>query len=241
MPEIMRINIYFNNLALKEKNIVCIRPKRKDGSEHWVSAQTQYNLEVDKRNDISDGLKEFIKHGGGCGYKIRDTGNVQSMQYDMDLFGGWREFENGDLKQMARVHEITVNNETPNEYDKDAIANLAAKRYVRVENGKPVILVPYLRKVTLESDTVARGMVKYLEMLGEYVDINEIVQLIIQNMDYMEQFIPSYLDKNERNSLLSGCATFGENQIMYMLYKNGYLQMPTEDEKKRICTYIWEK
>jgi hypothetical protein len=163
------------------------------------------------------------------------------MKYDIDLFGGWRDFENSDLRHMERVHEIILNGETPNEYDKDAIANLVAKGYVRVEDRKPVILVPYLRKVFTSEDDIVKVLDKYWQELDSYVSIKEMVGLLIQNMEYMEQFMPAYLDKNERNSLLSGCGTLGNTQIMYMLFINGFLKMPNEDEKKRICTYIWEK
>lgn len=45
---------------------------------------------------------------------------------------------------MIRVNEIVESNEVPNDFDKEAIAIMCDKGYVKVENGKPVILVPVL-------------------------------------------------------------------------------------------------
>ena len=229
MPEISRINAYMTSLASREKNITAITPKRKDGSAHWVSAFLDSNLDM----DISDDLKHFINYSGSS-VKMRECGNIQSLQYDLQLFGGWRDFENNDLAQMERVHEIIVNNELPNMYDKTAIANLVEKGYVRVDDGKPVILVPYLISTT-------PGDTNINNVLEDYIDVKAIVNLLVQNMERMEKYIPNYIDQNERNSLLITSVSFSNTEVMYTLFKDGYLPMPTEDEQKRICTYIWTK
>ena len=240
MPEIHRISEYLTSLALKEKGITCVIPKRKDGSEHWVCAFSKPYLDFENDANISDDLKHFIKYSGAS-VKTRECDNIQSMQYDVRLFSGWRVFENEDLAQMERIHEIIVNNEEPNMYDKTIIASLVEKGYVRVDNGMPVILVPYLTSTTPADTNINKVIEDYWKMLDDYIDVKAMVNLLVQNMERMEKYIPTYVEQNERNFHIMRCASFGKTEIMYTLFKDGHLQMPTEDEQKRICTYIWEK
>jgi RNA polymerase sigma factor, sigma-70 family len=240
MPEIQRVNGYLTSLAVKEKNLSCVTPKRKDGSEHWVSAYPHSYFSMSDSKEISEDLRHFIKYSGNS-VKFRYCDNVESMQFDLQLFGGWRVFENEDLAQMERVHEIIVNNEEPNMYDKTMIASLVEKGYVRVDNGKPVILVPYLT-ATVPTDTNVNNVLEdYFKQLEDYIDVKAIVNLLVENLERMDKYIPAYIDRNERNFHLMSCASFGHTAVMYTLFNEGYLQMPTEDEQKRICTYIWTK
>lgn len=240
MPELSRINLYVYRAVCKKNNISCVVPKRKDGSEHWVAADTLFYDKIAESKTLTEEQKRYMQYGTGP-VKTRETEKLQSMQYDLPLFDGWRDFENVDLRRMERVHEIAVKGETPNSYDKEAIAGLVAKGYVRVDDGRPVILVPYLRKQNITDGAAGKALEKYFAKVDEYLDMHTLVKEYTGQIREMSRFIPGYLDKNEQNHLLGGFASFGSTQIMYLLFEKGYLSMPDKDEQKRICTYIWEK
>lgn len=215
--------------------------KRKDGSEHAVSAHTRYVEEAEHRDDIDPDYRDYIRYSGGPGIKMRDIGTLQAMQMDMERFGGWRVFENAELKQLARVHELIEKDERPNEYDMDGIANLVEKGYVRVENGKPVLLIPYLRKKRW-TDKAAEtfSLALYRKKLEKYMDVGKVTELLHGNVERMKKHVPAYLERGQRDSLLLGALSCEPTTLMYALFRSGYLAMPSEEEKKRIGTYVWE-
>ena len=54
----------------------------------------------------------------------------------------------------------------------------------------------------------------------------------------MEGILPKYVDQDECDFL---CTNFApEAAIMYKLYQEGYLKEPTQEEKMRITTLVWE-
>lgn len=241
MPELSRVSAYLSGIVCREKNLSCVTPKRRDGSAHWVNASRLPGRGESCGPDASDGgFADFFRNR--CGpVKTRDCGSVMSMQYDLAEFGGWRDFETDDLKRMERVHDLSLSGEAASAYDKDAIASLAAKGYVRVEDGRPVILVPYLRKIDLKPEAVEKGLEKWRRTLDEHIDVRSAVDMLSLGVERMERFIPKYLDKNERDCHLSGAAWAGDVAIMYMFFKKGLLKTPDKNEMKRVCTYIWEK
>ncbi|MDD4496018.1 MAG: RNA polymerase sigma factor [Eubacteriales bacterium] len=240
IPEISRIAAYVREAVCRKNNIVCTTPKRKDGSEHWVSAEVMFRDKIKDDYTLPDDIKSYMLYSGSC-VKMRDNGKLQSMQYDLMLFGGWRDFENSDLCKIGRIHEIIESGECPNDYDKEIIASLVAKGYVRVDNGVPVLLIPYLKKQNLVDKVINHTMKNYFSSVDELLAKYKLVEKLIDNMKAISPYIPTYLDKNERNSILASFASIGTNQLMYMLFKEGYLKMPSEEEQQRICTFVWEK
>lgn len=242
VPELQRVSSLLSYWANEPLHLNgTAHMKRKDGSEHTVSAHTLFREEIDRREGIDPTYRDYIKQSGGPGIKIRDIGSLQAMQMDMDLFGGWRYFENTELKQLARVHELIEKGEKPNEYGMDGIVNLVEKGYVRVDDGKPVILIPYLRKST-ETDKAAEkfSIDFYRQKLEKYMDVGEIIELLRGNAERMKRHVPTYLDRGLRDSLLLGAMYCEPTKLMYALFRHGYLAMPSEEGKKRIGTYVWE-
>lgn len=214
---------------IREKKLHYTTPKRKDGSEHWVYASF---LDVDA-SDFTGDYRDYFLNGGGNGVKTRNLENMHSLQYDLDTMGGWREFNGEELLQLKRAAQIIKNNEHPNEYDKFALSNLIAKGYIEVRDDRPNILVPYFSRDQFTAlkkliDTEAEAISGTADFIKPFYDY----------ADTINAYIPTFVDENERN--FWRCGYDPQYTIMWLLQKNGYLQVPSPDEKKRICTVVWE-
>ena len=229
---------YINELVSKKKGLNYIYPKRKDGSEHFVSA----TMVTGEAVNIEDkDYKDFFLKCEGCGVKTRTSDKLNSLQYDIGFFGqGWRDFDDIELNQLSRVADIIEKDEMPNEYDKHAIANLVKKGYVRVENEKPIILIPYLKHQ--EHPTLFKYYDKeqFFEKIKKELDINEVINMCCEHIDNVRKLIPSFLDETESNQILCNSFT-NQYSFLWNLWKKGYLQTPLEDEIKRLCTFVNEK
>jgi hypothetical protein len=127
-------------------DLSCETPKRSDGSEHWVQASKTDREAIEKIRAIDSECAEMIDQSI-CGLKTRWIDGVESIQMDLYRFVNWRWFDGEELKQLKRMHDLTEVGLLPDERDMDAVANLTEKGYIRVDDGKPVILVPYIESV----------------------------------------------------------------------------------------------
>lgn len=216
-------------------------PRRKDGTRYFVAADIRGRSKLDEYVSDED-FKKFCRNGGGDGVSTVDTITARSLQYYMKIFGGWRDFESDDLKKLTRVYWIIKNNETPNDFDKEIIAYLCELGYMRVENGKPMILVPMIQCGD-QLENLKKQLETQFDELGSKLEAEKsnYVELIVKHRRSIEKLLPPYLDKNEKNFHISTCCGFRGYHVLYMLLKNGYLEMPTEDEKKSICTLVYIK
>lgn len=216
-------------------------PRRKDGSRYFVAADIRWRSKLDEYVSDED-FKKFCCNGGGNGVSTVDIVTAHSLQYYMKIFGGWRDFESDDLKKLTRVYWIIKNNEAPNDFDKEIIAHLCELGYVRVENGKPMILVPIIRRGA-QLENLKKQLETQFDELGSKLEAekNNYVELVVKQRRSIEKLLPHYLDKNEKNFHISTCCGFTVYHVIYMLLKNGYLKMPSEDEKKSICTLVYIK
>lgn len=216
-------------------------PRRKDGSRYFVAADIRWRSKLDEYGFDED-FKKFCCNGGGNGVSTVETETARSLQYYMEVFGGWRDFEGDELKKLTRVYWIIKNNEAVNDYDKEIIAHLCELGYVRVENGKPMILVPMIRCGDHLKDLKEQLETQFDE-LGSKLEAekNNYVERIVKHRRSIEKILPHYLDKNEKNFHISSCCGFMVYHVIYMLLKSGYLEMPSEDEQKSICTLVYIK
>lgn len=233
----------------KKSGIFWTRPKRKDGSEHFVCASFPFAI-PDKIKADKD-FYEYLMRSGSWGLKTRGGERASSLQCDQKEFGGWRVFEGDDLTRLIRVNEIAKSNEEPSDYDKEAIAIMCDKGYVRVENGKPIILVPMVNAPMVNFDKEKSKEIFNLEnaetpdaelnslLKGLYDRFDEFADRIIKERSEYAKSLPKSLDKNEFNYVTTQCCGFSESGVIYALHRNGYLYNPSEDEKKRICTLIF--
>lgn len=228
----MLINKWVNSASYEvaqEKQLHYTTPKRKDGSEHWVYA----SLPLTSTSSLSEELMDFITNSTGCGVKTRNTDQMYSLQYDFEVWGGWRDFDAVELSQLNRIYEITMNRQLPNSYDKEIIANLVQKGYVEMNGNTPKILVPYFKVDQFEKvRTIINAAAESNLNKGEYAKPFQ------EYIDVMKQHIPTFIDNNERNFVLM--SFWPHHAIIWMLNKRGLLRNPTKAEQKRICTIVWE-
>ncbi len=211
------------------------RPKRKDGSEHFVGAVLPGEPPDWVKTDPE--FSDFFENSNGCGVKTRVFRNsCETLQYDQNLFGGWRVFDNDEVSKMFRIIELSMSDEEIiSEYDKEAIAVMTEKGYVRTEKGRPVVLVPVL-KSALTNEFGLKALGTQLKELDARME--ELIAPCLEFNKKLKKLIPDYLDENERNYQLANHNGYSSQNIMHMLFKKGYLEMPTEEEKKCILTLI---
>ena len=205
-------------------------PKRSDGSEHWLIARTPYRDRVSSNPAIPADFRDYCLEGDVHGVKTRVAGRLQSLQYDMICFGPWRSFDSWELLQLQQVYDIVTTQRTPTESEREVIAGLAQKGYVTVENGIPNIRIPFLKGTDFQA--------LISEELPRYIDLERVRQIYVDYGAFVEGLLPKYVNQDERDFL---CINFApEAAIMYKLYQEGYLKEPSQEEKKRIATLVWE-
>ncbi len=224
------------NQVIKEKNLIFETPKRKDGSQHWVCARTPIFNNGENDSFTDSDFKDYCLYGGGSGIKIRKNNKLYSLQVDLNIFGGWRNFGQKELAQLKRVYEIIVNNEKPNDCDKEIISNLVQEGYVKVKDGIPKLLVPYISA----KNNILENFNKIINDKAKTAfNEKELIKPFYDYIEIMKKHIPSYVDKNEKNYLL--CSYNPHYTILYLLRKHGYLKEPSKEEQKRICTILTEQ
>lgn len=214
----------------KEKKICGEPPKRADGSAHWLMAYTSYRDAISEDAAKADPFLDYCLHGEVWGIKTRYAGKLTSLQYDFQCFGQWRDFDQPELLHLGQVRSLLMEGREPTEHEKEMIAELARKGYVVMENGAPRIGIPFF------TGTAVRD---YLTKISpNYIRKEAVMAAYEDFMAYTKPKIPAYVSGVEREFVSSSFQP--EAAIMYVLYQNGYLREPTEDEKRRICTLIWE-
>lgn len=218
---------------IQDKNLYHACPKRRDGTKHWACASIPMTDILNSTPEINKELREFCEEVKENSIKMETCDNICGLQFDLGFMTGYRNLDRVELAKLKRVKEILDKGETPNNYDKEIIADLIREGYVSNEEGKLKILVPYL--TSNEMQKVDKILQRYLD---EMLDEKEIEKIFNEYVEKMNKEIPSFVDKNERNHLLTGFSPY--ITILWLLYKNGYLKEPTIEEKKHLCTIMWE-
>ncbi|MNO30583.1 ECF RNA polymerase sigma factor SigW [compost metagenome] len=219
---------------IQAKGLQHSAPKRKDGSKHWACASVRMSDILEGTSDISAELRDFCLQGGGNGIKLPVAGKMHALQFDLGFLGGHRHFGPTELSQLKRVHEIIMNGEVPNHYDKEIISTLIRKGYVSHTDENLKILIPYL------TATEMQAVNQILQTCAdELLNIKEIEKTFFQYIHTMNKEIPAFVENNERNHLLSGFSPY--ITILWLLYKNDYLRKPPAEELEHICTVVWEE
>lgn len=224
--------------VLKRNNAHSERPKRKDGTEHWVCATLYDEHYYTVQSEFTEQEVDFHHKTRGNGIKSRDDGNgLASLQLDsyatIQTGLHWRVFDSSHLQEINRIAQIIRNQEIPNELDKLMIARFAEQGYVKIEKDLPKLLIPFLVEEEYEQLSVI---------------LDEIVAELGEEMfaDYIERFagqfeaeIPGFVSKEER--IYHKYKIFPQYAILYSLAEHGYLRYPDEEEAKRLCTVVWHK
>ncbi len=205
---------------------------RGDGSHFRVLAAWQ-NDEIFRAREVEPSLADFIRNFVGYGAKNNGNGRVSIHQYDPPLCTPRRSvWEPACRAYFEQVRNIIRDRLPLVGLDGDAVTFLAAEGYVRVENDRPVLLVPYL---TAEQWEALWAMLSQ-EVVPAVLEMSE--NLLCEYAAFVEPLLPNYLDKDEQNFVAG--RMYYPNAYTYLLYCDGVLQMPTEAECRAICTIVYD-
>jgi len=226
------------NAVLKRHRVETSRPKRKDGSEHWVCATLSDDEYFNVQAEFTKQEVAFHYKARGNGIKMRDDGNgLESLQLDSyaTIQAGlhWRVFDAPHLSEISRIAQIISNQETPNELDKLMIARFVEQGYVGIVDNMPKLLIPFFTEEEYEQLTAILDEI--VEELGEEL----FAPYIERFAEWFEQELPDFITKEERN--YHKYKIYPQYAILYWLTEQGYLRYPTEEEAKRLCTVVWRK
>ena len=235
-------NLYYESLShvLKENKISIDTPKRKDGSQHWVSAGLQNDSHDINRFTAEE--VDFREKSNGNGIKTRNCGDdsagtgLCSLQYDgyatIKIGIHWREFGSvEDLRGVERIAALIRNDEMPNDYDKEIIMSLVKQGYAKIENKKPKLLIPFL--LANEWQRYNKVWEKIHFDVGQNIFADFIEGFAIE----IQKEIPPFISKDERIYLKY--QAYPQYSVLYWLADNGLLRYPTDEEAKRLSTIIW--
>jgi len=226
------------NAVLKRHHVQSNRPKRKDGSEHWVCATLYDDDYFNVQTEFTEQEVAFHYKARGNGIKLRaDDSGLESLQLDSfaTIQAGiqWRVFDAPHLSEMNRIAQIIRNQEVPNELDKLMIARFAEQGYVEIIDSMPKLLIPFFTEEEHEQ------LMVILDDIVEEVGEELFAPYIERFAELFEQEIPDFITKEEK--LYHKYKIYPQYAILYWLTEQGYLRYPNEEEAKRLCTVIWRK
>ena len=225
--------LYYSSLGevLRKNHVQLEPPKRKDGSQHWVKA----GLTEEDPDGFTPEEIAFEKKANGNGIKTRSWDSLHSLQYDgyatMQAGIFWREFDPKQLFDVERMAELVKTGESPNKYDKTAIASLVGEGYARVKNDVPELMIPFF-------DAEEYGRLReQLDIIEKEAGQTLFTGFIEGYARTMEKEIPGFLPPDIRRYLKY--QAYPQYAVLYWLADKGYLRYPTVEEAKRLCTVVW--
>jgi len=208
-------------------------PIRGDGSKHWLDVAWS-NEEIFKECDeLDEDLKNYILFSEGIAGAHTGNGKIVMERFIPAIVNkNCEHWRRETVSAFQRVCDIVKENIEPNEYDRELIVQFVKMGYVTLEKGKPRLRIPYFCKE------------EYAELQNILYDIVAKVEekagtnLTKNYAEYIESHIPKYVSAGEREFVRS--RFYQPNAYTYILYKEGKLAMPTEEEAKCICSVVWE-
>jgi len=232
---VRRLENKSNDIIKQKKEYFYCMPKRKDGGEHWIRAflqEDEYVGTLSKEGE--EFFEKYICSGWSDAWLPNEICSLQISSYATKQVCAGRDFLYGNsLQEISRIVEIIKNNLTPGEFDKRIIAKYEEMGYLKVEDGKIKILIPYFKKD--EYDKLDKIFIEIENNLGD----DFFVDCIEGYIKTMKSHIPEFLPDNERNYAASGDITF-ITAIPYYLADKNILRYPTDEEAKRLCIIIYE-
>lgn len=205
-------------------------PVRGDGSRHWVLASWS-DEDVIRRGNLSPEEREYLRCSGGQAGKHNGDGRTTLQQFDPPLVTDDRRFAGVDrIRALRRLHELCRSNLTPNDYEREMIADLAADGYAVVKDGKPNLTIPYFTAAEHNA---------FLALLE-----SEVLPAVAETAGndpagahraFIGSLLPDSVTGGEREFLLS---RFYEPNAM--LYLAG-LPSLTDAQKRVCCTVAFER
>ncbi len=205
-------------------------PIRGDGSKFYVNAWLKLTGKDYFPED--EALAEYAdKYSGSNGKHFQNT-RICVRQHDPRCVVAERGLESwGRMDKLERAYNVIVNAKEPDEFDKEAIADLCSIGYVKMEDGKAKLMIPYMTKAEWEEfETVIKSAAKeiYDAERGIFEDYAR----------HMAKCIPDYVSAEDKEFRLASfdyvCAA------VYKLLRDGKIAEPTDEEKRVICTIAHE-
>jgi len=226
---------YFGALYEISSRLGISKPKRRDGSEHWVCA-TLYDDDYYKSPDIDPEVLDFLKKSEGNGVKTCYTSlGVKSFQLDgyATIKGGlhFRKFDEPELNDLHRIWQLTQSGQAPNEHDKLAISRIVDLGYVNVQNEKPKVMVPFFSAEQFEQFCSITS-----ELERELVE-DTFPSYIANYAEIIDEHIPRFVSEDERSFVKHDIGP--QYAVVYWLSDHCCLRYPTDEEARRLCTVAW--
>ncbi len=227
-------NLYECNDSLN-LGTVSKTPIRGDGSAHWIDAAYSFD-DVMKEIYVkeSEELIDYYKYSNGMAGKHNGNKSIGMQQFDPPVMSGDRDMLNvSEMSIIYTVYNLIKSNSKYNDNEKEMISFAVSRGYAAVKEGKINMTVPVFTK----------------EQYGEFCDImeNSVLEEVNNSVgkdlpakyaEYIEKFIPDYVSADERDFLRS--RFYHPNAYTYLLYKKGLLKDLTDNERKCVCTVMWE-
>lgn len=191
--------------------------------------------EILREGNFTPEEADYLTHYRGMAGKHNGNGRITIQQFDPPVCGGDRPMiPLGDVGYLERLLGLTKDDAVPTEPDMDIIACAVREGYAEMKDGKPRLMVPYLTKEEFD---------KLYGLLQKTV-LEEIAPAVgdhpaVSYAELVISLIPDYLSDNEKD-FHAHHRFYQPNAYTYLLLKEGLLSLPTEDERKRICTAVWE-
>ncbi len=201
-----------------------------DGSRLRLQVSHTYEdilREAHPTKEIADCIRCF----GGAAGKGNGNGRIGVEQWDPPLCTPYRADGTELCNRIERVVRIIREDLPLSDVDRDMVAALAVEGYVRVEQDRPILLIPYL---TREEDQ-ALGHIMQAEIVPAV--LAEYENLCRDHAAHVATLLPDYLDKDERNFVTSHF--YNANAYTYLLYRDGLLKKPTPEQCRAVCTVAW--
>ncbi len=203
---------------------------RGDGSRFRLQVSRTYE-DVLREARPSKEIADCIRYFGGAAGKGNRNGRMAVMQWDPPLCVPNRCMDMMRVGYLERVYRIIREGLPLSEPDRDMVAALCADGYARVENGRPVLCIPYLTKV--EDETL--GAILHGEIvpavMAEYGDLGRAYAA------YVATLLPRELDEDERHFVMGHF--YNPNAYTYLLCRDGLLKKPSDEQCRAICTVAW--
>lgn len=209
-------------------------PERADGGRYYAIGNIRYSKDEWLANIPNAEIAEQYVCNG---IKSRaDGGRMHALQMDTYWSGmQWRDFNGPDLTALGRLADC-INQQTElSDHDQLETAKLAKKGYVSVESGLVTLRIPLFNKEQYAS---------YMAIIEEAlvsIDARTLLEPVQDDFIALwKRLAPVHIAKEEIEcrGVQEGLAIIFA--IMEALVRFGKLALPTEEEKSRLTTLVWE-
>jgi RNA polymerase sigma factor, sigma-70 family len=228
----MRLEGKSGAIISQREDCSAIMPKRQNGSEAWLHAYLRDD------NFVSTLTEKAAQFAPKARFNFCDP-CIWEQVWSLQVYfaatieaGGRPALREREFEELSRIMEIINRGAEPEDYGKTLIARYAEQGYVKVEDGKVKMLIPYLQKA--EYDRLNAILSDIECELGD----DFFVPFIEGYVKIAKTKIPSFISDNERNHAATSISCV--NAVPSCLEEMGKLTPPTEEEARRLGIIIYK-